>query len=255
MMRHLFRREGRAALSAALQGRPLLAFDFDGTLAPIVARPSEARVGVGVSERLARLAELRPVAIITGRSVEDVAPRLGFTPQFIVGNHGAEDPEAESRLETSALEAFRNRLGAQADDLARCGVSIEDKGYSVALHFRLAEDRALAQHCIETILRDLEPGLKFFGGKCIANVVVAGAPDKGDAVAALVARAQADGAIFVGDDINDEAVFERAGPNWLTIRIGRDDPMSHAAFFLDSHAEVATLLQSMLELLALSPRR
>jgi trehalose 6-phosphate phosphatase len=49
--------------------------------------------------------------------------------------------------------------------------------------------------------------------------------------------------------VNDEAVFARAEPNWLTVRIGRDDPLSKAEFFLDSHAEVATLLQLLLELL------
>src|SRR5438046_236383 len=142
MMRHLFLRQGRAALVAALQGHPLLAFDFDGTLAPIVAHPNDARVTGALSERLARLADVRPVAVITGRSVDDVAPRLGFVPQYIVGNHGAENPIEAAQLDMSALEAFRARLAAQAAQLASCGVGIEDKGYSVALHYRLADDRA-----------------------------------------------------------------------------------------------------------------
>jgi trehalose 6-phosphate phosphatase len=248
-MRHLFKQAGRAALVNALRGRTLLAFDFDGTLAPIVARPDEARVDGAVSERLARLARLRPVAIITGRSVEDVAPRLGFEPHYIVGNHGAEDPQGAARLDLSALEAFRQRLLANEERLRGAGVEVEDKGYSVALHYRNAGDSAAAQRCIEALLRDLEPGLRFFGGKCIANVVVAGAPDKADAVVALVARSHADTALFVGDDINDEAVFERAEPDWVTVRIGRDDPLSRADFFLDSHAEVATLLQLLLDVL------
>jgi trehalose 6-phosphate phosphatase len=249
-MRHLFLREGRAALVEAMRGRPLLAFDFDGTLAPIVPHPNEARVTAAVSDRLARLAEIRPVAIVTGRAVDDVAPRRGFVPQFIVGNHGAEDPGEGRPLDTAALDAFRAKLSANAERLKKDGVDVEDKGYSVALHYRLAPDRAVAQRCIEWLLRDLDPGLHFFGGKCIANVVVAGAPDKGDAVAALVARAGADGAVFVGDDLNDEAVFVRAEPGWLTVRIGRDDPLSKADFFLDSYAEVATLLQLMLDLLS-----
>jgi trehalose 6-phosphate phosphatase len=248
-MRHLFHREGRKALVTALGGRPLLAFDFDGTLAPIVARPDEARVARAVSERVARLASLRPVAVITGRSVEDVAPRLGFEPQYIVGNHGAEDPAAAQQLDMSALEPFRRKLAANAEQLRNAGIEIEDKGYSIALHYRLAPDRAAAQRCIEALLRDLDSALHFFGGKCIANVIVAGAPDKADALAALVNRCGADSALFVGDDVNDEAVFMRADPTWLTVRIGRDDPMSKADFFLDSHAEIATLLEIMLEVL------
>ena len=249
-MRHLFLGEGRAALVDAMRRQPLLAFDFDGTLAPIVPRPNEARVTAVVSDRLARLAELRAVAIITGRSVEDVAPRLGFKPQYIVGNHGAEDPTDGKSLDTRALDAFRQHLADNAAHVARAGVEVEDKGYSVALHYRLARDRAAAQQCIEWLVRDLDPGLHFFGGKCIANVVVAGAPDKADAVTSLVARSGADAAVFVGDDVNDEAVFARAEPTWLTVRIGRDDPLSKADFFLDSYAEVATLLQLMLDLLS-----
>jgi trehalose 6-phosphate phosphatase len=248
-MRHLFLHAGRAALVTVLAGRPLLAFDFDGTLAPIVAHPDDARVTRAVSERLAQLAVLRPVAIITGRAVEDVRPRLGFEPQYIVGNHGAEDPESDARIEMAALEGFRRQLAADEETLRGAGVTVEDKGYSIALHYRLAPDRAAAQRCIETLLRDLNPGLHFFGGRCIANVAVAGAPDKGDAVATLVSRSGSDAAFFVGDDVNDEAVFARAEPNWLTVRIGRDDPLSKAEFFLDSHAEVATLLQLLLELL------
>ena len=254
-MRHLFLREGRAALVQALSGRPLLAFDFDGTLAPIVPQPDEARVASAVAERLARLVHLSPVAVITGRSVEDVAPRLGFVPQYIVGNHGAEDPQDAARFDVSALAPIRRLVAANAQELHQAQVTVEDKGYSIALHYRLATDRGAAQRCIEALLRELDPGLHFFGGKCVVNVVVAGAPDKGDALTSLVKRARADAAIFVGDDINDEAVFARAEPGWLTVRIGRDDPLSHAEYFLDSHAEVATLLQAMLDVLAQRGRR
>jgi trehalose 6-phosphate phosphatase len=248
-MQHLFHGRGRARLARTLARRPLLAFDFDGTLAPIVARPDEARVAAAESERLVQLARLRPVAVITGRSVEDVAPRLGFEPQYIVGNHGAEDPGAARALDTSALSTFRAKLARDEGVLRAAGIEVEDKGYSIALHYRLATDRAAAQRGIEALLRDLDPGLHFFGGKFVANVVVAGAPNKGDALATLVARANADAALFVGDDINDEAVFVRAEPDWLTVRIGRDDPLSKADFFLDSHEEVAALLQLMLDAL------
>ena len=91
-MKHLFTTEGEIALQAVMRLRPLLAFDFDGTLAPIVARPDEARVAEAVSRGLAALARDLPVAIITGRSVADVRPRLGFAPHYVIGNHGAEDP-------------------------------------------------------------------------------------------------------------------------------------------------------------------
>ena len=88
-MEPFFSPAGDAALAQFLARRPLLAFDFDGTLAPIVSRPDDARVPDTLAAMLARLAGLAPVAIVTGRQVDDVRPRLGFTPTYVVGNHGA----------------------------------------------------------------------------------------------------------------------------------------------------------------------
>jgi trehalose 6-phosphate phosphatase len=75
---------------------------------------------------------------------------------------------------------------------------------------------------------------------------VRGQRDKGDALASLVRRSGAGAAVFVGDDVNDEAVFMRPEPHWLTVKIGREDPLSRAMFFLDSDAELAVMLQKML---------
>jgi hypothetical protein len=69
-MPHLFSPEGEAALAAAMQHGPLIALDFDGTLAPIVATPDMARVPLPVSSRLRKLRDVLHVAILTGRSVE-----------------------------------------------------------------------------------------------------------------------------------------------------------------------------------------
>lgn len=248
-MQHLFTSEGELALQAVMRLRPVLAFDFDGTLAPIVARPHEARVPQTVSHRLAQLAQWLPVAVITGRSVADVRPRLGFSTPYVIGNHGAEDPEVGPPSAASqALDALRHRLALQAQRLAQAGVTVEDKLYSLALHYRLAPDAGQALLVIEELLQGMEPALHRFGGKAVVNVMAAGVPDKGDALAALVRRTGAGAAFFVGDDVNDEAVFMRAEPHWLTVRIGRDDPLSRAMFFLDSDAELAMVLQRMLAL-------
>jgi trehalose 6-phosphate phosphatase len=248
-MRHLFCTDGERALEDVMRRHPLLAFDFDGTLAPIVSHPDDAKVPEVVSEGLARLAHCLPVAVITGRSVADVQPRLGFAPRYVVGNHGAEDPEVGPPSAASqALDALRQRIAVHAGELAHSGVVIEDKRFSLALHYRQAADKGAALLCIEELLQGIEPALKRFGGKCVVNVASSGLPDKGDALAALVRRAHADSAVFVGDDVNDEAVFMRAEPHWLTVRIGRDDPLSRAMFFLDSDAELAQVLHKMLAL-------
>jgi trehalose 6-phosphate phosphatase len=240
--------EGLRALRAALRRQPLLAFDFDGTLAPIVEHPDDAKVPVLTSRRLALLARRYPVAIITGRAVADVAPRLRFRPQYIVGNHGAEGLQ-DARLPRwrAALQGLRARIAGEAASLAAAGVHPEDKQFSLALHYRLAPDHDRALQCIARLLDPLEPGLATVGGKCVVNVVAADAPDKGDAVLSLVRRSAAGAAVFVGDDINDEAVFEKAPAHWVTVRVGQEPAQTRAAFRLHSPRQVSTWLRVLAE--------
>lgn len=238
-------------MAAIMQRLPLLAFDFDGTLAPIVARPEEARIPLAVAARLRALAARLPVAIVTGRSIDDVRARLGFEPRYIVGSHGAED-ELDSdgaAARFSALHPLRELLNTHRAELAAAGVAIEDKGQSVALHYRLSRERERALALIHRLLAQPYLSVQVFAGKMVINVMAEDAPDKAHAVRALVARCGASCALFAGDDVNDEPVFIAAPPNWLTVRIGRDDPASHAKFFLDSPAEMALLLDNMLSLL------
>lgn len=246
-MQNLLSIKGQAVLAETMRLRPLLAFDFDGTLAPIVSRPDDAHVSVALARRLDQLSRLLPVAIITGRRVDDVAPRLGFQPRYIIGNHGAEDDEIARHGAGDALGTLRARLRTHAPSLRAAGVDVEDKNYSVALHYRLAADRREALDRIANVLDGALDRTRVFGGKCVVNVVPDDAPDKGDAFASLVERCGSASAVFVGDDVNDEAVFVRAQPHWLTIRVGRDDPASHARYYLDGPAEVGILLHRMLE--------
>ena len=178
-MKRLFTPEGEVALHETMQRRPLLAFDFDGTLAPIVARPGDARVPAPVAHRLQRLAARLPVAVVSGRRVQDVRPRLLFTPWRIVGNHGAEDEtERPSPAHVMALANAREQLDVHAADLRAAGVVVEDKEMSIALHYRLASDRDAAQQAIANLVRSLPTSLAVFGGKMVVNIVVAQARDK-----------------------------------------------------------------------------
>ena len=248
-MRHALSREGLRTLVRAMRRRPLLALDFDGTLAAIVAHPDDAQVDPGLARTLDELARLVPVAIVTGRSVADVGARLGFSPAYIVGSHGSEDPSGELPAgSVGRLDALRDRLRASAGSWHAAGVSLEDKGHSLALHYRRAPDPEAARRVVETLVADLPEGLRSFGGKCVVNVVPLDAPDKGRAVLALKRRAQADAVDYVGDDVNDEAVFESAQPDWMTVRVGRDDDPTAAMFVLDRHDQVAALLGAALRI-------
>lgn len=239
-MRHLFSPEGELAISRLMRRVALFAFDFDGTLAPIVANPDDARVPWSMAQRLVALCQQRPVAIITGRSVTDVRKRLDFEPAYIVGNHGAEGLRWASN--GAALQTFRTQLKPQVQNLQAVGVQMEDKGLSLALHFRHARDPIAAQRAIKAVTQDLPPGLAAFGGKCVLNIVDSAAPDKGQAALELLSMTGCESLFFVGDDANDEPVFRCAKPDWLTVRIGRLQDIGSAMFYLNSFADMDALL-------------
>ncbi|MFT3856333.1 MAG: trehalose-phosphatase [Aquabacterium sp.] len=243
-MKHILGNEGRSALAVLLHAPALLAFDFDGTLAPIVADPTSARTPLPIVRALRTLSEHHLLAVITGRTVVDVQQRLGFEPWAVVGNHGAEDPACppgELPLPTE-LDGVRQALGAAAGrQLAQAGVMVEDKGTSMALHYRLARDREGARQAAWHFVAPMREALDVFEGKMVLNLMPRGAPDKGCALQRLAARAPSRQVLFVGDDVNDEPAFHQARPDWVTIKVGRD-ARSAARFFLDATAEVATLL-------------
>lgn len=242
---HLFSPAGEQALARLLRSRALLAFDFDGTLAPIVARPDDALVPTAIARRLTELSQRFPVAVVTGRSIADARPRLGFAPRYLLGNHGAEG--LAWRPQSPGLDRLRADLAPQAAALQALGVQLEDKGLSLALHYRLARDRQAALALIAELLRELPEDLASFGGKCVVNVVLRAAPDKGVAAQALLQHSGCETLLFVGDDVNDEVVFRIAQPHWLTVRIGPERAASGAMFFLAAHSEMASLLEKMLQ--------
>lgn len=248
----VFTSEGDAALAAVLALHPLMAFDFDGTLAPIVARPDDARISSAVALRMQALAARLPVAIVTGRAVADARDRLGFEPRFLVGNHGSED--AQGKVDAGALvvalDGLRAKLGMHSDDLIRAGVQVEDKGLSIALHYRLARQRTQASTLIAELLSRVDSSLRVFSGKMVVNVMSSHAPDKAHALRSLVERCGAAAAFFAGDDVNDEPVFASAPSHWLTLRVGRDDPSTRARFCIEGQQEMALLLDRILDLCA-----
>ncbi len=255
-MKNVFSDAGKRALQVVMARQPFLAFDFDGTLAPIVSRPDRALAPVAVARRLAELTALRPVAIITGRRVGDVRPRLGFTPQFVIGNHGAEwEQPGVVDVDPARLEPARTLLRVHAAELAAFGVRIEDKGLSLAVHYRGVRDPAGALAFVRGLLARLPPALEVFDGKRVVNVVPGGAPDKGAALLRLVEASGADSAVFIGDDVNDEAVFAMAPPHWFTVRVGAAPHGSAASFYIDTQAQVPLLLQDMIDLLSGQPAR
>lgn len=229
-----------AALADVIRVQPLLVFDFDGTLAPLVADPEAAAMRTETRALLRVTALLHPCAVVSGRRRADVLGRLAGIPLVgVVGNHGAEagfgPVDRAPRGEVEAwVRALRRGLGP------RPGVTIEDKQFSVAVHYRSSPERGAARRAILDVARTL-PGARVFGGRAVANVVPGDSHDKGDAVARLLPRANRRAAVFVGDDATDEDAFRHPDVA-VGIRVGRST-RSAAGYYVPTQADVDALLR------------
>lgn len=249
-MTSLFSPEGRRRFDELVQPGLLCAFDFDGTLAPIVPQPAQARLPQDIRLHLTALAEHAPVAIITGRSVADISARLGFSPDFIVGNHGLEgvpDWEAQAAQHERLCAGWR----AQVADALRApefdpGILLEDKRYSLSLHYRQAADPALAAQGLQALFARLEPAPRVVAGKYVFNLLAEDACNKGSALEQLMRVCGAGSALYVGDDVTDEDVFRLRRPDILSVRIEQSAD-SAADFFLPQAEDILRLLEELTE--------
>lgn len=245
---------GLARLDSLATPGLLCAFDFDGTLAPIVVQPEKAVIPSAVLTRLEKLAARTHVAIISGRSVSDLRGRLPFEPHFVVGNHGLEGlPGMEAlaaqwQLQCGAWDAALTEAIGR-DRLRAAGIRIENKGLSLALHYRLAPDRDAAGALVLELCRELAPGAVLVGGKCVLNLMPASGFGKGHALERLMDVTGAPAALYLGDDLNDEDVFRLARADVLGVRI-EPDAASAAQFCLRHRLDVVNLLDVLLQRLA-----
>jgi len=228
----------------ALQ-KTLCAFDFDGTLSPIVERPGEAGMRGQTRILLRRLAALYPCVIVSGRSRADVLARLrGVKVARVVGNHGAET-EATVRIPRRRIEQWKASLELALG--ATPGLWVEDKDYSLAVHYRQSPRKTEANRRILEAARNLEQ-VRVVGGKQVVNLVLDSAPDKGDALATERVRLGCSWVLYVGDDDTDEDAFALHG-NVVPVRVGRKQ-RSHARYYLRTQIEMDRLLETLVRLRA-----
>ncbi len=239
-MIHLFSEEGRRALQAFAPSDTLVALDYDGTLAPITDDPFRAHMHAATRQLLIRLARCRPSVILTGRSRRDALRLLdGVDGIEVIGNHGMESVHATSLAVLDLVSSWKTVLAHRIAGVA--GMSLEDKGYSLSLHYRLAPDPLQAAAFAHALAVPL-PQARLVGGKCVLNVVPATALDKGGALLRELQRIGSPRALFVGDDVTDEDVFRLDLPQQiLSIRVGHS-PHSQARYFLRDRDEVDVLL-------------
>ena len=237
-----------------LDGRSALFLDVDGTLLEIAPRPELVRVPDGLPSLLVRLSAQREgaLALISGRPLAQLDRLFQPWQGAAAGLHGLERRRADGILacvidgaSAAALDRLRPKLAALASD--GTGLILEDKGGTLALHYRAAPQREVEIRAVaEALHRDIGSVLRLINGKMVVEFQPRSA-DKGRAIAAFLAEPPFLGRrpIFIGDDTTDEdgfAEIRRGGG--LAVRVGPFDRATAANYRLPSVEAVLAWLAS-----------
>jgi trehalose 6-phosphate phosphatase len=204
--------------------------DIDGTLLELMPTPREVWVPPGLSKTLNRLVERTSgaLALVSGRSLNDID--LIFAPDVYpaVGGHGAEmrlsiDSEAADAHAPPMDKELKRRLAAIAK--LSPGILLEDKGYSLALHYRLAPHAEKAIYAAVSLIRADLPNapIEVLPGKFVCEIKHSGFT-KASGVRELMTHEPFRGRrpLFIGDDVTDETVFAiMPDMNGLAFSVGR----------------------------------
>ena len=189
-----------------------LLLDVDGTILDIAPTPSQVRVPINLYGALAKLLPRTggALALVSGRPLADIEGIFAPLKLPAVGGHGAEIRRAPDLPATKPPLALDTQLKEELIAAAGPGILIEDKGYSLALHYRRAPElRAPLRKAIDRLVGEHpEGGLKILSGKGVFEVKPARFT-KGTGIRALMLEPPFRGRIpyFIGDDVTDEDAF------------------------------------------------
>src|ERR1700761_2835450 len=235
-------------------GETAILLDIDGTLLDFAPTPREVWVPEGLADTLRSLHDRTEgaLALVSGRSLNDID--LIFAPDSFpaVGGHGAEmrlstDGEAVASHAPPMDKELKMRLAAVAK--LSPGILLEDKGYSLALHYRLAPHAEKAIYEAVSLIRADLPNapVEVLPGKCVCEIKHSGFT-KASGVLELMKHEPFKGRrpIFLGDDVTDETVFAiMPDLNGLSFSVGRR--AQGVAGQLDRPADVRAFLAHLLD--------
>lgn len=250
------------------RGMPVMFFDYDGTLTPIVERPEDAHLGDGMRAALTRLSRLCSVAVVSGRDVGFIMREVELPDLWYLGSHGF-DVVAPSGADVSTgrepeFAAFLGPLGEAEEGLRRrladvVGAQVERKRFAVAVHYRRVSDDQvpLVERSVQAEARR-HPKLRMSEGKRVFEIRPDIDWDKGRAVlwtlGALGSNREEVVALYVGDDVTDEDAFAAlAAPacraRALTIVVGGGERRTRAEFNLPDTDALEEFLGRVAEVL------
>ena len=219
-MRNDFLAGARAPLLAELAAaRLLVAFDYDGVLAPLVTAPDGRTMRPRTARLLGEVARRYPVAIVSGRAFRDLARLAPGKGLLRVGNHGFELGRAVAvpRPVLARVARWEEEIGRRLEGVP--GWHVEHKRSTLSIHFGMGKDWRRVGMAVDSAARHLR-GARLLPGKKVLNVLPASFPTKGDAVLRILARRRLDVALFLGDDRTDEDVFRIGPPRVVGVRVG-----------------------------------
>jgi len=227
--------------------------DYDGTLTPIVADYRKAFLPDAMRATLEALASRHTVAVVSGRDLADVRRLVGLDTVYYSGSHGFElaGPDDWQHTHGDAAEYLPDLDRAEAELTSALaavpGHAIERKRFSIAVHYRQVDAERVAEvaAAVDELLEDNSRLVKGLGKK-VFEIKPALNWDKGRAVELLLdtlGMSQDDTlAVYIGDDITDEAVFRVLRQPDLSIVIGDDNRVTSADFALEDCDDVRRFL-------------
>jgi trehalose 6-phosphate phosphatase len=197
----------------------LLAFDYDGVLAPLVRKPGGGPMRRRTRGLLVRLARLYPVAVVSGRAWKDTRRLSEGVVPHVVGNHGHEllRPLPVPAATLREVRGWRRQLEAELRGVP--GLHFEDKRSTLAIHYGLSPSWRRSEKAVYAAANRLA-GTRLVPGKKVLNILPHDFPNKGDAIRLLLARLGLGAALYVGDDVTDEDAFRLGSPLLLGIHVG-----------------------------------
>lgn len=193
-----------------------LVSDFDGTLSPIVDDPDSAIPAPGIQPLLAELRDhVQVVAVLSGRAVEDVSQRVGVPGLVFIGNHGFERYQDGKIAIPEQATPYQKAVKKAAKKIRRNllpGMRVENKGITLSVHYRQAEDEEAVREKFLPKIRDWSDkyGLALFQGRKVFELRPPVAIDKGTAFVQFVEDFKVQSAVYLGDDTTDASVLEAA---------------------------------------------
>ncbi|MDD5679626.1 MAG: trehalose-phosphatase [Candidatus Omnitrophica bacterium] len=264
-MKHLSSDWGK--IWKTLKGKFLYLFlDYDGTLAPIAQTPDKAIMTNKAKDLLRQVSKMPNVkiAIVSGRKLSDIEKRIRLKNIVYVGNHGFEIKGPKIKFESHlplryerSLDEIKAKLKKQLAAIK--GAVVEDKGFSLGVHYRLVDKKNVQAvkniFYATALIYELKNIITVKTGKMALEIRPAAAWDKGKVVLWLLGRRlfvmrnkkMKVIPVYIGDDTTDEDAFEVLKDKGITIFVGKPKN-TKARFYLKDTEEVAEFLEAILKI-------